>query len=82
MSEAKTHDLKLNTKYFGDVASRKKNFELRKNDRGFKVGDRLCLHEVLDDGTRTGSFTTRIITYILEGPCYGLQEGYCILSIK
>ena len=39
----KTHELKLDTKYFDDVKSGKKNFEIRKNDRNFKVGDILDL---------------------------------------
>ncbi|WP_282798853.1 DUF3850 domain-containing protein [Lactococcus lactis] len=39
----KTHELKLDIKYFNDVESGKKNFEIRKNDRDFKVGDILEL---------------------------------------
>ncbi|MDG4985166.1 DUF3850 domain-containing protein [Lactococcus lactis] len=39
----KTHDLKLDIKYFEDVKSGKKNFEIRKNDRDFQVGDILEL---------------------------------------
>lgn len=39
----KTHELKLDTKYFDDVKSGNKNFEIRKNDRNFEVGDVLEL---------------------------------------
>ncbi|MFP7215891.1 DUF3850 domain-containing protein [Lactococcus garvieae] len=39
----KTHELKLDIKYFDEVKSGKKNFEIRKNDRDFKVGDILVL---------------------------------------
>jgi ASC-1-like (ASCH) protein len=39
----KTHELKLDIKYFDDVKSGKKNFEIRKNDRDFQVGDVLQL---------------------------------------
>ncbi|MCT3132946.1 DUF3850 domain-containing protein [Lactococcus lactis] len=39
----KTHELKLDIKYFDDVKSGKKNFEIRKNDRDFQVGDILEL---------------------------------------
>ncbi len=35
----KTHELKLDIKYFDDVKSGKKNFEIRKNDRDFQVGN-------------------------------------------
>ena len=38
-----THELKLDIRYFDDVASGKKNFEIRKNDRDFQVGDILKL---------------------------------------
>lgn len=39
----KTHELKLDIKYFDDVKSGKKNFEIRKNDRDFQAGDILEL---------------------------------------
>ena len=39
----KTHELKLDIRYFDDVKSGKKNFEIRKNDSDFKVGDILEL---------------------------------------
>ena len=39
----KIHELKLDTRYFEDVKSGLKNFEIRKNDRDFKVGDILKL---------------------------------------
>ncbi|KXT63177.1 DUF3850 domain-containing protein [Lactococcus sp. DD01] len=39
----KTHELKLDVKYFDEVKNGTKNFEIRKNDRDFKVGDILIL---------------------------------------
>lgn len=39
----KIHELKLDTEYFDDVKSGLKTFEIRKNDRDFKVGDVLAL---------------------------------------
>ena len=39
----KTHELKLDVKYFDEVKDGNKNFEIRKNDRDFKVGDILEL---------------------------------------
>lgn len=39
----KVHELKLDTKYFEDAKSGKKNFEIRKNDRGYQIGDVLEL---------------------------------------
>lgn len=40
----KIHELKLDTEFFDDVKSGKKNFEIRKKDRDFKIGDILKLH--------------------------------------
>lgn len=45
----KTHELKLDIKYFDDVKSGKKNFEIRKNDRDFQVGDILELKAWTND---------------------------------
>ena len=39
------HELKILTEYFEAVASGRKRFEIRKNDRDYKVGDRLYLRE-------------------------------------
>lgn len=40
----KIHELKLDTKYFEDAKSGKKNFVIRKNDRDYQVGDILKKH--------------------------------------
>lgn len=73
------HELKLTQPYFDDVASGKKNFELRRNDRDFYPGDYLALNEYTDDGY-TGRFLLAMITYVL-GRCDGLRDDYCILGI-
>ena len=62
-----------------------KTFELRKNDRGFKVGDTLCLIEHQRDGSKnlgnTGRVMNATVQYILEN-CYGLEDtGLCIMAI-
>ena len=44
------HKLKLNACYYDDSASGIKTFEIRKNDRDFKVGDILELREWLWSG--------------------------------
>lgn len=59
-----------------------KRFELRKDDRDYKVGDVLRLNEY-KDGKYTEESCFRIITYILRDcPGYGLQDGFVLLSIK
>lgn len=59
----KTHFLKLSTIYFDDVEKRRKNFEVRYNDRGFFVGDWLVLRE-WDGKEYTGRECVRQINYI------------------
>ena len=75
------HHLKTETEYYQQVEKGNKNFELRKNDRNFQVGDMLYLEEVVN-----GTFTGRVlppkeVKYILSGGKYGLEEGYCIMQL-
>ncbi|ANU48499.1 hypothetical protein ADH76_10085 [Enterocloster clostridioformis] len=77
--EVKTHEIKLASMYYDDVASGKKSFELRKNDRHYKVGDKLHLLE-FTDGRHTGRTISADIVYMLE-EYTGLAEDYCILGI-
>ena len=78
--ERKIHELKLAKMYYADVASGKKRFELRKNDRGFKVGDGLRLKEYTN-GEETGRYIDADIVYMLEDFA-GLTDGYCVLGIE
>ena len=76
------HELKILPQYFEEVWSDDKRFELREDDRDYKVGDTLRLLE-FDYGTYTGRECNREITYILRDSVqYGLKEGFVILSIK
>lgn len=75
----KTHEVKIAASYYGDIVSGKKKFELRKNDRGYKVGDSLKMLE-FKDGKHTGRTIDADITYMLEDYT-GLEEGYCILGV-
>lgn len=73
------HKLKIKPKYFNDVCFNHKNFELRKDDRGYKVGDRIVLEEWDGDYTGRTYMPSHPIQYILRD-CDGLQDGYCILG--
>lgn len=75
----KVHDVKLGTTFFDDVKTGRKTFELRKNDRGYKEGDTIVMHEY-KDGTTTGRTIEKKIVYMLEG-FTGLEDGYCILGL-
>lgn len=78
--EPKTHEVKLAASWWADVTSGKKRFELRKNDRGYKVGDKLLMQEY-KDGVYTGRSILADITYMLE-EYTGLTEGYAILGTE
>lgn len=79
----KIHELKILEKYFVWVRNGSKKFEIRScKDRDFKEGDILHLKEWDDKKLK---FTNRSclcrVGYILKGGSYGLEEGFCILSI-
>lgn len=76
----KIHEIKIAAMYYEDVVSGKKSFELRKNDRGYKQGDKLIMLE-FKDGKHTGRIVNADIVYMLEDYT-GLAEGYCILGIQ
>lgn len=79
----KVHELKLYKPYFGKVFTGQKTFEVRKDDRDFKEGDILILHEYNNAvNNYTGNFLKARITYKLMGGQFGIEEGHCILSIK
>lgn len=77
--EKKVHDVKLGATFFDDVKTGRKTFELRKNDRGYKEGDTIVLHEY-KNGATTGRTITKKIVYMLED-FTGLEDGYCILGL-
>jgi len=86
----KTHELKTDKQVFDEVASGRKTFEIRKDDRGFEVGDFLVLRKTLRTGEEmkqgwpleyVGPPIYVYVTYILRGPIYGLADGWVIMSI-
>lgn len=81
-----THELKLWAPFYNDVLTEIKKFELRRNDRNFKVGDFLHLREWDNvEGKYTGREMKVQVSYILAGPlaeAFGLQPGFCIMSIE
>lgn len=85
----RTHELKTDPIVYEAVASGHKTFEIRKNDRDFRHGDRLILRRTKYTGfgmsqgsplIYSGDRLSVVVTYILKGPVYGLAEGWCIMS--
>jgi len=75
------HELKIKNEYLLAVIDGSKTFELRKDDRDYKVGDYLHLQ-----GYHNGKYnhleTVKEITYIYRGGEYGLEKGFAILGLK
>lgn len=77
-----THELKTLTSYFKEVTSRTKNFEIRKDDRNFEIGDSILLLEI-DSSGYTGKSCRRNIKYILrDAVSFGLRKGFVVLGIE
>ena len=78
------HILKLESYFYGDSKLGIKNFEIRKNDRDYQVGDILELREWVPDGDGgryTGDVHYKLITYVLEeDDGIFLQPGYVCLG--
>jgi len=74
------YDLKTWPEFFKPILEGVKNFELRKDDRGYKVGDILNLKEWTKSEEYTGRIIIAEVTYILSG--LGLKPGWVILSFR
>ena len=74
------HELKILAKYFKAQKDGIKNFEIRKNDRDYKVGDDLVLLEYNPESKKkTGKLMVVKITYITD---YKQKDGYVVLGTK
>lgn len=78
---ARIHELKIKHNFYRDILHGTKTFEVRKNDRGFKVGDFLALNEIDDQGQYTGCSGLVKVVYILDDEAY-VKEGMVILGIE
>lgn len=76
----KTIRIKLLSKYFDAVEARIKNFEVRFNDKDYRVGDWLVLRE-WDGSKYTGYVTVRRITYVCSLDNIGLT-GWVAMGIE
>jgi hypothetical protein len=71
----RTHELKTWPEFFQALASGRKTFEVRKNDRGYAIGDCLLLRE-WNQHTETYSVMRRVtVSYILHGPGFGVEDA-------
>jgi len=78
-----THDLKVHVQFFDPLERGIKNFELRRDDRAYRVGDILHLREYNPAFGYTGSSCKRVVTYILrnEDLPNGCPQGWCVMAL-
>lgn len=83
-----THRLKVFAKYADAIMSGAKTFEIRKNDRGYEVGDKIVFDVVTNEGYAVGAAarhplngSTYRIDYILDG-FEGLAQKYVAFAIS
>jgi hypothetical protein len=74
-----THELKTWKVFFEPMWNNLKNFEIRWNDRDYKVGDRLRLMEY-DNIERkyTGRFICKTIIYMTD---FAQESGYVVMQL-
>lgn len=78
------HNLKIMRQFYGAVViEQTKTFEVRLNDRNYKVGDLIIFWEVTgatreETGVKSKPF---MITYLLQD-FPGIERGYCVFGIE
>lgn len=73
------HTLKTDPGPFSALWSKKKTYEVRRDDRGFEVGDTLVLNETL---STSGRYVLARVIYKTPGGSYGLPSDTCVLGIE
>lgn len=89
MSLVKTHELKVAPAFWEPLANGTKRFEVRKDDRGFEVGDRLFLREWKPRSGYTGRELFFRVLYVMRsgktgsraGAPEGLAPGFVAMSL-
>lgn len=76
------HNKKILPEYYELVCAGIKNFELRKNDEDYQVGDTVTFLEFSKEHGYSGRKSRTVtINYVLKDvQQYGLADGYCIFG--
>lgn len=79
-----SHELKCWPAPYDALRSGEKTCEIRRDDRGFNVGDVLWLREWTagNPGTYTGQSLRFLVTHIDRGPDWSLPMGHVVMSIR
>lgn len=86
------HILKCLPAYFDAIHRGEKNFEVRRDDRGFQKGDVLVLRRMNEENLKHMVDTDlsgkaryeirRTVTYILTGGQLGIEPGYVVMALE
>ncbi len=77
---SKTHYIKILPEYFEKVIKGNKKAELRRNDRDYKIGDKVILKEY-SEGSYTGRYAKVKITHLIES-FEGLDPDFVVFSFE
>ena len=82
----KVHRLKSAQPGFDQLRFGGRNFEVRKNDRDYQVGDLLLLEEHNPEPGEETAEDPRIIAarvhHVMEGGQFGIEAGYVVMGIE
>jgi hypothetical protein len=76
----RVHDLKVWPQFFAALVDGSKAFEIRKNDRDYRVGDKLTLREWHPDTEEySGRTASRVVTYVTA---FNQAPGWVVMGIR
>lgn len=84
------HELKCRPNYFDATERGEKNFEVRRDDRGFQKGDEIILIRTREDRQTEIEYDyhgkkrtiQRTILYVLTGGQFGIEPGWVVLGLQ
>ena len=86
------HKIKVNAAYWEPILEGDKNFEVRRDDRGYQKGDILVLQKWDNENSRYFfdgySISSPIIelrreiTFILPGGQWGIEPGHVVMGLR
>lgn len=77
------HELKCWPELLEPIIEGRKTFEVRKNDRDYKVGDRLWLRGWDPNAEAyTDREHTLVVTYVLRGGSFGIADDHVVMGLR
>lgn len=79
-----THELKCHPHFFAALAAGKKTFEIRRNDRDYRIGDMLNLREYDPTFGNTGRRLSGLeVVYIMQAEDFpAIMPGFVIMGLR